>query len=40
VKREAHVALDHQGLFATYSRFSALKDELRQAIEEPGRSAR
>jgi hypothetical protein len=27
-------------LFATYSRFSALKDELRKAIEGPGRPAR
>jgi hypothetical protein len=40
VKREAHVMLDRQALFATYPRLSALKDELRKAIEGPRRSAR
>ena len=38
--READFERYYQGLFATYRRFSALKDELRKAIEEPGRSAR
>jgi len=38
--READFERYYQGLFATYRRFSALKDELRKAIEGPGRSAR
>ena len=38
--READFRRYYQGLFATYSRFSAHKDELRKAIKEPGRSAR
>ena len=37
---EADFERYYQGLFATYHRFSALKDELRKAIKEPGRSAR
>lgn len=38
--READFERYYQGLLSTYSRFSALKDELRKAIKEPGRSAR
>ena len=38
--READFERYYQGLFATYSRFSALKDELRKAIEGPGHPAR
>jgi len=38
--READFERYYQSLFATYSRFSALKDELRKAIKEPGRPAR
>jgi len=38
--READFERYYQGLFATYSRYSALKDELRKAIEGPGRRAR
>jgi hypothetical protein len=38
--REPDFERYYQGLFATYSRFSALKDELRKAIEGPGRPAR
>jgi hypothetical protein len=34
--READFERYYQGLFATYSRFSALKDELRKAVEGPG----
>jgi len=33
--READFERYYQGLFATYRRFSALKDELRKAIEGP-----
>ena len=33
--READFQHYYQGLFTTYSRFSALKDELRKAIEGP-----
>ncbi len=38
--READFERYYRGLFATYSRYSALKDELRKAIKEPGCSAR
>jgi tetratricopeptide (TPR) repeat protein len=38
--READFERYYQDLFATYSRYSALKDELRKAIEGRGRSAR
>jgi hypothetical protein len=38
--REVDFERYYQGLFATYSRFSALKDELRKAIEGPGYRAR
>ena len=37
--READFERYYQGLFATYRRFSALKDELRKAIEGSGRLA-
>ncbi len=37
--READFERYYQGLFATYCRFSALKDELRKAIEGSGRLA-
>jgi hypothetical protein len=33
--READFERYYQGLFASYSRFSALKDELRKAVEGP-----
>ena len=33
--REAEFAAFYQGLFATYSRYPALKDELRKAVEGP-----
>jgi len=38
--READFEQYYQSLFTTYSRYPALKDELRKAIEEPGRPAR
>nr|MBC8253541.1 hypothetical protein [Ardenticatenia bacterium] len=38
--READFERYYRGPFATYSRYSALKDELRKAIKEPGCSAR
>jgi tetratricopeptide (TPR) repeat protein len=38
--READFERYYRGLFAIYSRFPALKDELRKAIEGPGRPAR
>ncbi len=38
-RREADFERYYQGLFVTYRRFSALKDELRKAIEGPGRPA-
>ncbi len=33
--REAEFAAYYQGLFATYSRYPALMDELRKAVEGP-----
>ena len=38
--RETDFERYYQGLFATYSRFPALKDELRKAVEVPSRPAR